>query len=797
MKTKKSLIFIIIFLFSILSTKAKEIDFISSNIDISENGNIIKALDVTVKIPSKKLEIKSDKANYNKKNKVIIFEQNVIIKDINNNLILEGDLIKYNEVKDLIESEKKSNLNLNKKYVIESDKLSFDRKTGKIFGNDGAIIIDNEENIYKLNEKFEFNIFSEIIKSNNSLIIDNQNNKYYFEDLIINLSKNEIIGKELKIEFEKGYFGNKNNDPVLKGRGAYDNDNELKVYKAVFSTCNIENKKCRGWELNTEEFNHDKKKKIFEYKNSWLKIFNKKIFYFPYFNHPDPTITRKSGFLTPSYSSSDNLGTSVNIPYFKVLSRDKDITFNPKYYADKSFLLQNEYRQALQKSRILSDFSFLIGDTGTKGHFFYNQKGNYKKNIKYEINLQDVKGDNYLKNYKLSKSSSIIKDDNLLLSNLDIDWGLRDAKFVTSFKIFEELSRNYHDRYQYVFPDFNFSKNILVPDNYNGKFQFNSYGYNKNYDTNITESVLTNDFIFSSNQYIQENGLVSNYNLLLKNSNSYADNSSNFEENANYNLFGTFKFDTRYPLQKTLQNYIHYLTPVASIMYSPNGNSDIATKDILLNYNNVFSINRIGTDHQVEGGESLSLGLEFKRKDINEKDILDFKIANVLKPNENYKLPVKSKLNKTRSDIFGNLNYNINENLKLGYFFSHDRDLKYSNLEQYNLDYKVNNFITSFSYYSEDHEVGNKENAKNKSSLNFDRDNKFIFEISKNLNDDFTQYYDLIYVYETDCISFNLNYNKSFYSDGNIEPNKSLSFLIKIIPFTELGVSNMGSFVKN
>ena len=93
--------------------------------------------------------------------------------------------------------------------------------------------------------------------------------------------------------------------------------------------------------------------------------------------------------------------------------------------------------------------------------------------------------------------------------------------------------------------------------------------------------------------------------------------------------------------------------------------------------------------------------------------------------------------------------------------------------------------------------MGNKENAKNKSSLNFDRDNKFIFEISKNLNDDFTQYYDLIYVYETDCISFNLNYNKSFYSDGNIEPNKSLSFLIKIIPFTELGVSNMGSFVKN
>ena len=421
--------------------------------------------------------------------------------------------------------------------------------------------------------------------------------------------------------------------------------------------------------------------------------------------------------------------------------------------------------------------------------------GKLNQKINFELNLQNVKGDNYLKNHNLTETSSIIKDSNLLQSNLNLDWGLENAKFNTSFKIFEDLSRNYHDRYQYVFPDFSFSKDIEIPSSYNGKFKFNSFGYNKNYDTNITESVFTNDFIFSSNEFVQTSGLVSNFNLLLKNSNSYADNSSNFEENANYDLFGTFKFDTRFPLQKNLENYKHYLTPVASLMYSPNGNRDISSKDVLLNYDNVFNLNRIGTNHHVEGGESLSLGLEFKRKDINDKDILEFKVANVLKNKENFKLPSKSKLNKTRSDIFGNLNYNMNENLKLGYFFSHDRDLKHSNLEEYNLDYQVNNFLTSFTYYSEDHEIGNKENFKNKSSINFNNENKFVFEISKDLKDDFTQYYDLVYIYQTDCISFNLNYNKSFYSDGNIEPNKSLSFLVKIIPFTELGITNIGSFV--
>ena len=62
---------------------------------------------------------------------------------------------------------------------------------------------------------------------------------------------------------------------------------------------------------------------------------------------------------------------------------------------------------------------------------------------------------------------------------------------------------------------------------------------------------------------------------------------------------------------------------------------------------------------------------------------------------------------------------------------------------------------------------------------------------------DFTEFYNLTYSYVTDCISINLNYNKSFYKDGNLKPNESLSFLIKIIPFTELGANNLGSLLRN
>ena len=86
------------------------------------------------------------------------------------------------------------------------------------------------------------------------------------------------------------------------------------------------------------------------------------------------------------------------------------------------------------------------------------------------------------------------------------------------------------------------------------------------------------------------------------------------------------------------------LKPILSFRYSPNGNNDISSKDILLNYNNVFDLNRIGSKSQVEGGESLTLGLEFKREELRKKNILDFKIGKCIKIKENKKLTIKIKI---------------------------------------------------------------------------------------------------------------------------------------------------------
>ena len=792
----KHLIFLIFLINSFVSNAlSNDVEFEAKDLKIIGDGNKIVAYNSKTIVPSDETQIKSEKVEYDKQTKILKFYKNVVFNDLKNNIEIKSNEIIYKRDINLIFSSGDTEINIKNKYDIKSKDIYLNRNQNQIYGNNQTVVKDSEKNTYILEEKFNLDLVNDLIKSNKSTIIDNQKNKYFFEDLVINTRDNEIAGKELKVEFENSYFGNSENDPLLKGKSAYSDEKELKIYKAVFSTCNTSGKKCRGWEVNSKEFKHDKSKKIFEYKNSWLKLFDFKLFYLPYFNHPDPSVKRKSGFLTPSYKSSENLGTSINFPYFKVLGEDKDITFSPRYYADKSFLLQNEYRQALENSNILSDFSFLVGETGTKAHLFYNIGGNFDNSTSYELNLQSVKGDNYLKNHKLKETSNLIDDENLLISNFDVKWDFKDSKFDTSFKVYEDLSIGNTDRYQYIFPEYNFSKNIKVPDSYNGVFNFITNGYNKNYSTNINESVLINNFHFKSNDVINKRGIVTNYDLLLKNSNSYSENSNSFKENGNYQLFETIKIENNFPLIKKDRNVTYYLKPKTSFRFSPNGNSDLSEKDLVIDYNNAFSLNRISTNSQVEGGAALSIGLEFQKNDNIKGNLIDFRIGNILKPNKDFKLPTKSKLDQTRSDVFGDLKVRLTDNVNLGYAFSYDRDLDFSNLDSLLLNIGVNNFVTKFDYYTENHDFGDKENVKNITSYNFNDENSILFSTSRDLKNDFTEYYNLTYEYVTDCISVNFNFNKSFYSDGNLEPDNTLSFLIKIIPFTELGVPNIGDMI--
>ena len=782
----KFLILVYIFLINFsFNLTADDVDIISDQITLTDNGNIIKSLNSKAVIKDKKIHLEGNKSVYKKDKNEITLEGNVVFKDRIENITINTEEAKYNKSSDILKTRGKTIIKIENKYEVLSNNVVYNRKTQIIYSDNETTINDDQNNIYNIIDKFKFNLINEIVSTNKVNVIDNKNNIYYFENSKINLVNKEILGKELKIEFNDSYFGNSKNDPILKGRSATSNNNETKIYKTVFTTCNTQNKKCPGWEIETEEFTHDKINKTFNYKNSWLKIFDKEIFYFPFFSHPDPTVKRKSGFLPATYGSSNNYGSWINIPYFKTIDLDKDFTFKPRLYLDDKLILQSEYRQAFENSNLISDFSYNNDGKNTNSHFFLNMSGKFSEASKYDFQYQSVTNDEYLKLHGLSNSSNIIKNESLLISKFNINKKIdENTSFSNNFIVYEDLTIRDSDRFRYVFPNFNFDKKIEIDKNYNGNFFFNSSGYQQQYNTNSYQTVITNDFLFNSNNLVTSSGFKNNYQFLIKHDNSFTSTANDDKDTTD--LYQSFLFKSEYPLVKSNNKFISNLKPILVARFSPNNSENISDKDLRLTYNNIFSLNRISSKRNVEEGRSLSLGIEYTLNNYNDLDIFKFAIANSLSDKKNNNLPSKSKLDQTRSDIVGKINFQPSHILDFNYNFSYDRDFKNSNYQSISTSLSINNFKSEFSYLTKDNEIGNTETVSNTSSFNFNNENILKFNTTKNLKTDFTEYYNIAYQYETDCLIASIEYQKKFYKDASVMPDKSLLFYLRFIPFAEL-----------
>ena len=786
MKIKIILYIFLCLLFLDKKLYASQVFFDSENLKVEQEGNMIFATKGLAKIPAKNIEIEGDKFIYNKLISELTIIDNVKYFDNQKNVYIESEKLIYSQVNNTIFSQGKTFIKIDDKYKVNSSDILYNRNFMKISSSNHTTVNDNALNEFRFQEGFLFNIIKEIISSKKTNVIDYNNNYYFFENSKINLKRTEIIGKEVKVDFIDSFFGNDKNDPILKGKSTTSNNEKTKIYKTVFSTCSLENKNCRGWELQSEEFIHNKVKKLFEYKNSWLKVFNKKVLFLPYFNHPDPSVKRKSGFLTASYQNSKLLGQALNIPYFYAISNSKDLTFKPRIYTDNDFILQSEYREAFENSNLITDFSLYRDEENTNTHMFANLDGKFDDKTDYSLKIQSVSNDNYLKIHSLGENNDVIDDESTLTTSFEIDKEIDDnTNFNGAFTRYENLSQQESDRYQYIFPQFNFYKTIEINPDYNGNFNFISSGHQKNYNTNVYEAQINNDFNFNSHDFISGTGLVTDYSLLLKNFNTYGKNSTTYDEKNDHQIFGTALVKSEFPLKKKLENSTNYLKPVLQARFSPTSGKDISSASFQMDYDAIFSKNRIGRSDMVEKGKSLTLGIEFEKQDLSNNKVLGLNVGNVIKDKKNNNLPSKSKLDQTRSDIVGNAYYKLNNNLEIDYNFSYDRDLDYSNYDSISTTFSVNNFVTEFNYITENNDFGDSEILGNQTKINFNNEHSLLFNTTKNLKTDFTQFYKLQYEYETDCLLATFEYKKKFYSNSQLQPDQSLSFLIKFIPFTE------------
>jgi LPS-assembly protein len=784
-----------------LIDKVADVIIESNEIFYLKNKEEIYTKGKSVALNGSDIQIDADQYfKYNKLKSIMEARGNVKLDDKNENVIIYTNEIFYFINEEKILTLGKTNIDFEDKYNMEGSDLTLLRNEMILSSKKNALIIDSESNTYKL-EQFQYSINEEILKGKNIVATTNdkknKSDKFFFKTGFFDLKKNKFLGKDITVKFHKNLFEDNENDPRISSVSGYGDKINTYFKKGVFTSCK-KTDKCPPWKITSDEIHHDKIKKQITYKNAWLEIYDFPVVYFPKFFHPDPSVKRQSGLLKPELNSSNNLGGSIYIPYFLAISDDKDLTIKPRLFDSDKFLLQNEYRQITKNSKTIVDFSFLTGHASskvdkehTRSHLFTNTLidltlENFKKSM-LQIKYQKVSNDNYLKLFDL-QSPLLLDDNSVLESEIKFDLEHENYDLTTSFEMYETLNGSNNDRYQYVLPNYNFSKNFNF-NNIKGNFNLNSYGNNTLNDTNVVASSISNDLNYSALDNFFDNGIITNFEVSLKNINTVGKNNTIYKNSPQSELMSAYTYNASLPLIKENSKSFNTLEPKLSLRFSPHDMKNNSNESRRIDVSNIFTSNRLSLGNSFEGGESITLGLNFKKEKVNMnnkidkiEEYIDFKLASVFRLNEEKNIPTNSTLNKKNSNIFGQLKFKPIKNVSLNYNFSLTDDLDTFEYNSLIASMQLGGFVTRFDYLEEGGVVGSTNVIENTTEYNFDDQNSISFNTRRNRKLDLTEYYDLVYEYKNDCLVAGIKYKKKYYNDADIKPLEELFFSITIIP---------------
>ncbi|MEI9902293.1 MAG: LPS-assembly protein LptD [Hyphomicrobium sp.] len=118
-----------------------------------------------------------------------------------------------------------------------------------------------------------------------------------------------------------------------------------------FTPCKSDDGMPPLWCMSAATVIHDQQAATITYQDAQFELFGVPILYTPYFEHADPSVKRKSGFLMPQPSQSDTLGYSTTIPYYFALAQNYDFTFYPMYTSRQGILWQGEWRHRTENGQ--------------------------------------------------------------------------------------------------------------------------------------------------------------------------------------------------------------------------------------------------------------------------------------------------------------------------------------------------------------------------------------------------------------------------------------------------------------
>ena len=303
--------------------------------------------------------------------------------------------------------------------LISADEIVYDEDLAIVTAR-GKVEISQDDRVL-MADTVSYNQRSDVVTASGNVVLIEPDGEVIYAEFA-----------ELTGDLREGFIRDigimlKDNNRIAGASALRTGGNLTVVRNGVYSPCNL----CREnpdeapfWQLKATKVIHDQEEQTVRYSNAWLEMGGLPVLYLPYFEHPDPTVDRKSGFLTPTLGRSSQLGTVVQIPYYWTLGDTADITFEPIFTTDQSAVAAGEYRQLFKFGRHEFRGSATVADReANNGETKRNEfRGHIEAEGLYELNEAWRSG------FDLNRTT----DDTYLRL-----YGFSDAGFLTS-RVFTE-----------------------------------------------------------------------------------------------------------------------------------------------------------------------------------------------------------------------------------------------------------------------------------------------------------------------------------------------------------------------
>ena len=186
--------------------------------------------------------------------------------------------------------------------------------------------------------------------------------------------------------------------------------------RAVYSPCQLcpeDPDRAPLWQMRAVRVIHDREARDIIYRDAFLDMWGVPVLYTPYFSHPDPTVDRRTGFLTPRFGTTSNLGPFLIGAFYWDIAPSVDTTINFGATRDAGFILGANYRQRFEDGVLLLDGSVnrseLIRNAADpqpeeqwRGHLFGTGRLDLTEHWRAGADVQLVSDDTYLSVFEIS-----------------------------------------------------------------------------------------------------------------------------------------------------------------------------------------------------------------------------------------------------------------------------------------------------------------------------------------------------------------------------------------------------------